>query len=67
MEDGLADLQAIGAILFVPFYLGLKAEALHLADRTPKLLKRYGRRKHSSKGLVDATCRPNCTGFAVLF
>ena len=34
IEDGLVDLQAIGATLFVPFYLALEAEALHLADGT---------------------------------
>ena len=39
IEDGLADLQAIGATLFIPFYLALKAEALHLADRTPEALE----------------------------
>ena len=39
IEDGLADLRAIGATLFVPFYLGLKAEALHLTDRTSEALR----------------------------
>jgi predicted ATPase len=39
IADGLADLRAIGATLFVPFYLGLKAEALHLADRTSEALE----------------------------
>ncbi len=29
----------MGASLFIPFYLGLKAEALHLADRTSEALK----------------------------
>jgi predicted ATPase len=39
IEDGLADLRAIGATLFVPFYLGLKAEALHLAGRSSDALE----------------------------
>ena len=51
MEDGLADLQAIGAILFVPFYLGLKAEALHLADRTSEALEAI----REAEALVERT------------
>jgi hypothetical protein len=39
IEDGLADHRAIGAILFIQFDLGLKAEALHLADRTSEALQ----------------------------
>jgi predicted ATPase len=51
IEDGLADLQAIGAILFVPFYLGLKAEALHLADRTSEALEAI----REAEALVERT------------
>jgi hypothetical protein len=39
IEEGLADLRAIGATLFVPFYLGLKAEVLQLADRISEALE----------------------------
>ena len=39
IEDGLADLRASGVTLFLQLYLGLKAEALHLADRTPEALE----------------------------
>jgi len=39
IEDGLSDQRAIGAILFVPFYLGRKVEVLHLANRTSEALK----------------------------
>jgi predicted ATPase len=38
-EDGLEDLRATGSILSVPYCLGLKAEALHLADRTSEALE----------------------------
>jgi adenylate cyclase len=37
--DGIDDWRATGSILFVPFWLALKAEALHLADRTSEALE----------------------------
>ena len=39
MEDGLKDTRATGVMLTVPFLLALKAEALHLADRTAEALE----------------------------
>jgi predicted ATPase len=39
IEDGLKDLRASGSILSVPYCLGLKAQALHLADRTSEALE----------------------------
>ena len=39
IEDGIRDLRATGAVLAVPYYLALKAEALHLADRTSEALQ----------------------------
>jgi hypothetical protein len=39
IEEGLSDQRASGAILFVPFYLALRAEALHLANRTSEALE----------------------------
>jgi Protein kinase domain/NACHT domain len=39
IEDGIRDYRATGAMLFVPYWLGLKAEALHLADRTSEALE----------------------------
>jgi len=38
IEQGIRDYRANGTILVVPFLLGLKAEALHLADRTSEAL-----------------------------
>jgi predicted ATPase len=39
IENGMRDYRAIGTILGVPFYLALKAEALHLANRTLEALE----------------------------
>jgi adenylate cyclase len=39
IEQGLRDYRATGALLGVPFRLTLKAEALHLADRTSEALE----------------------------
>jgi serine/threonine protein kinase len=39
IEGGIEGWRATGAILAVPYYLGLKAEALHLADRTSEALE----------------------------
>jgi predicted ATPase len=39
IEDGIEDWRATGSTLIVPYYLGLKAEALHLAHRTSEALE----------------------------
>jgi hypothetical protein len=39
IEDGIGNYQATGSILDMPFLVALKAEALHLADRTSDALK----------------------------
>jgi serine/threonine protein kinase len=39
MENGITDYRASGATLAVPFYLALKAEALHLVGRTSEALE----------------------------
>src|SRR5262249_48317933 len=38
IEDGIGDYRATASILDMPFLLALKAEALHLADRTSEAL-----------------------------
>jgi serine/threonine protein kinase len=38
IEDGIEDWRGTGANVAMPYYLALKAEALHLADRTPEAL-----------------------------
>jgi serine/threonine protein kinase len=39
IEQGLRDFRATGAVLGLSYYLSLKAEALHLADRTSEALE----------------------------
>jgi len=39
IEQGIRDKRANGTVVRLPFYLGLKAEALHLADRTSEALE----------------------------
>ena len=39
IENGIADWRATGSMWSVPYYLALKAEALHLADRTSEALE----------------------------
>jgi hypothetical protein len=39
IEDGIRDYRASGTMLRMPHYLALKAEALHLADRTSEALE----------------------------
>jgi predicted ATPase len=39
IEDGIGDYRAIGSMLCMPYYLALKAEALHLAQRTSEALE----------------------------
>jgi tetratricopeptide (TPR) repeat protein len=39
IEDGISDYRASGTMLALPLYLALKAEALHLADRTSEALE----------------------------
>jgi len=39
IEGGIRDYRATGSVLMVPYFLALKARALHLADRTPEALE----------------------------
>ena len=39
MEDGIRDYRATGAMLRMPYFLALKADALHSADRTLEALE----------------------------
>ena len=39
IEQGVRDIRATGTVLGLPHYLALKAEALHLADRTTEALE----------------------------
>jgi predicted ATPase len=39
IEQGIRDYRATGTVLHLPYFLGRKAEALHLADRTSEALE----------------------------
>jgi predicted ATPase len=39
IEDGIGDYRGTGALRGVPYFLGLKAQSLHLANRTPEALE----------------------------
>ena len=39
LEQGIRDFRSTGTLLSLPYYLGLKAEALYLADRTADALE----------------------------
>jgi len=49
IEDGIADWRATGSMWSVPYFLALKAEALHLADRTSEALETI----REAEGLVE--------------
>lgn len=42
IEQGIRDIRATGTVLAVPYHLGMKAEALHLAGRTTEALEAIG-------------------------
>ena len=67
IEDGIETVGQPGSMLGVPYFLALKAEALHLADRTSEALEAIRRQKQWSKDLKSAIGVPNCIGFAVCF
>jgi Anaphase-promoting complex subunit 5 len=67
IEDGIRDYQATGATLRLPYFLSLKAEALHLADRTVEALEAKNKRKLSPKDQKGAGGVPKCTGSALCF
>ena len=49
IEDGIGDWRATGATLTIPFSLAVKAEALHLADRTAEALESIGEAQATSE------------------
>ena len=49
LENGIADNRATGSILLVPLFLALKAQALHLADRTSEAPEAIGGGRSTSR------------------
>ena len=64
----MKDYRATGAILGLPYYLALRAEALHLADRTSEALEAINEAVAIAERFEHGDCsQPNCTGSAVCF
>jgi predicted ATPase len=63
IEDRIEDWREIGTILMVPYFLALKAEALHLADRTSEALEAINARqfKHRMTSTSSALSQRPCT------
>jgi hypothetical protein len=62
IEDGIRDYRKRGSSLGLSYFLALKAEALHLADRTPEALKIITDAKALAHNLMSAGRMPNCSG-----
>jgi hypothetical protein len=60
-------LQLIGSTLCMPYYLALKAQALHLAQRTSEALEAFREAETLAETLVRAAGVPNCTDCTVCF
>ena len=67
IEDGIGNYRAAGAIVAVPFFLALKAQAFHLANRTSEALDVINEAEALSKDLERSYGVSNCTDSAVCF
>ena len=56
IEQGLIDLRATGSVLVLPHFLGLKAEALHLADRTSEALEAINEAEAIAERFEERDC-----------
>jgi hypothetical protein len=66
IDTAIRDCRTTGSTLGIPYCLAIKAEALHLADRTSEALEAIG----EAEALIERTedrALPNCTGSAVCF
>jgi hypothetical protein len=57
----------MGSMVFLPFFLALKAEALYFADRTFEALEAITEAEAVVEDLKGAGGVPNCTGSAACF
>jgi adenylate cyclase len=57
LEEGISDYRSSGAVLLVPLYLGLKAEALHLAQRTSEALEAISEAQASAERSAEGNWR----------
>jgi hypothetical protein len=56
IEQGIRDFRATGSVLVLPYFLTLKAEALHLADRPSEALEAI----NEAEGLVERFEQRHC-------
>jgi ATP/maltotriose-dependent transcriptional regulator MalT len=57
IEQGIRDFRATGSMLGLPFYLSLKAEALHLAGRTSEALEAINEAQPLAERFEGGACR----------
>jgi predicted ATPase len=67
IEHGIEDWRATGAMLYIPFWLALKAEALHIADRTLEALEAIEEALALTKRSEERWWSADCTGYAACF
>ena len=67
IEDGIEVWRATGAMLCMPFFLALKAEAFYLVDRTSEALEAVKEAERLAEKIESAGGVPNCTGSGVCF
>jgi tetratricopeptide (TPR) repeat protein len=53
IEQGIRDFRATGAVRGLSYYLSLKAETLHLADRTPEAIEAINEAERLAEGFED--------------
>jgi serine/threonine protein kinase/tetratricopeptide (TPR) repeat protein len=53
IEQGITDFRATGAVRGLSYYLLLKAETLHLADRTPEAIEAINEAERLAEGFED--------------
>jgi hypothetical protein len=67
INDGIRDYRATGSILITPCWLVLKAEALHLANRTSDALSALAEAEAVAQRTEERSVLPNCIGFTACF
>ena len=67
IEGGIRDYRATGAMLRVPYFLALKAESLHFANRVSEALEVITEAEAWVKDLKSVGGVPNYIAFAVYF
>ena len=67
IEDGIRDYRTTGSILRMPYFLALKAEPLHFADRVSEALEAIWEAKALVERSEERWWCPNYAGSAVCF